>query len=546
MKVGSGQLALIGRVARAKELRRLNLAFVAFAISEHASWLAVLFYALARGGAEEVGIVAVVQLAPAVLLTPFSSMAGDRFSPRTALAAGYGAQCIAMTATAAAMWADAPVIAYVCAAGAAAAVSFTRPVMGALLPTVVRTPRDLVAVNVVSGLIEQVGVFVGPLIAGVTIAVSSPAGAFAMTAVLTGAACLATFGVPADADQRIRSVDARGALGAAFAGFSALRHTPHLRVLLIFIACAGVARGVGDWAFVVLAEDRLGSGGGVAGLLAGAAGVGGFVGAIATARLGQAGYVVGQFSVASACIVVAIAVTSVVDHLLPTMLAMGALGAGGTVLVIASVVSVQRQTPSDVLARVSGIVEGSLMASIAAGSFVLSLLVRRASLGAAFVIVAAVIALVLLVAVASLRRNSDELAPVDEAIVARLLDDPVFSPLSAPTIERLARHAERLSVGTGESIIRQGDPGDRYYVVVEGTVAIDQDGQRIRELSAGDSFGEIALVRDVPRTATATATTGVELIAVERDDFLAAVTGHSRALATTHRVVDGFLDPHDR
>ena len=100
MKVGSGQLALIGRVARAKELRRLNLAFVAFAISEHASWLAVLFYALERGGAEEVGLVAVVQLAPAVLLTPFSSLAGDRFSPRTALAAGYGAQCVAMTATA--------------------------------------------------------------------------------------------------------------------------------------------------------------------------------------------------------------------------------------------------------------------------------------------------------------------------------------------------------------------------------------------------------------------------------------------------------------
>ena len=546
MSVGSGQLALIGRVARSRELRRLNVAFLGFAISEHASWLAVLFYALGRGGAEEVGLVAVVQLAPAVLLTPFSSFAGDRFSPRTALAIGYGAQCITMSATAAAMWADAPVIAYVCATGAATAVSFTRPVMGALLPAVVRTPRDLVAVNVVSGLIEQVGLFVGPMIAGLVIAVSSPAGALATTAMLTGSACVTTFGIRADTDERVRSIGAGDALAAVFAGFTTLKHASRLRILLLFIAIAGLTRGIGDFAFVVVAEDRLAAGGGVAGLLAGAAGAGGFAGAIGSARLAQSGSVIRQSSVAAALIVAAIAAASVVDQLLPALLAMAALGAGGTILVITAAVCIQRQAPSDVLARVFGIVEGSLMASTAAGSFMLATLMRRASLGASFAFVAVAIALLLLIAVGLLRRNSDELAPVDEAIVARLLDDPVFSPLAAPTIERLARHADRRSIDTGESIVRQGDAGDHYYLVVEGTVAITQDGRQIRALSAGDSFGEIALMRDVPRTASATATSTVELLTVERDVFLAAVTGHSRALSAANDVVDGFLDPRDR
>ena len=94
----------VARVVRDRNLRRLELGFVAFAFGEHATWLAILVYAMSRGGPREVGIVAVVQLLPAVLLAPLAAYAGDRFAPGRALAAGYAAQGLSMATTAWATW----------------------------------------------------------------------------------------------------------------------------------------------------------------------------------------------------------------------------------------------------------------------------------------------------------------------------------------------------------------------------------------------------------------------------------------------------------
>jgi CRP-like cAMP-binding protein len=107
----------------------------------------------------------------------------------------------------------------------------------------------------------------------------------------------------------------------------------------------------------------------------------------------------------------------------------------------------------------------------------------------------------------------------------------IFEPLPEPTLERLATTLREVRVPAGTVVIREGDEGDLFYVVQEGEVEVA--GKR---LGPGSGFGEIALLRDIPRTATVTAATPVVLQALEREIFLAAVTGHSAARATAEAV----------
>src|SRR5262249_20060083 len=91
----------------------------------------------------------------------------------------------------------------------------------------------------------------------------------------------------------------------------------------------------------------------------------------------------------------------------------------------------------------------------------------------------------------------------------------------------------------GEVIVRQGDIGDRYYAIAEGTVEIAHDGRHVATLGRADGFGEIALLEDVPRTATATAVGPVRLQALDKETFVTAVTGHAPSLNAAKEIVSG-------
>jgi CRP-like cAMP-binding protein len=129
-------------------------------------------------------------------------------------------------------------------------------------------------------------------------------------------------------------------------------------------------------------------------------------------------------------------------------------------------------------------------------------------------------------------------------MVDRVVADPVFAMLPAPQVERLTRAAEHRSVPAGYVVVRQGDVGDAYYLIVAGEFAVEVDGRRLRVLGPGEGFGEIALLRDVPRTATVTALGSGELLAVGRDQFLEAVTGHPHSLRTAEGIAEGFVGGH--
>lgn len=530
----------VGRVLRTPYLRRLESAYAGFSISEHATWLAVLVYAFQRGGAREVGVVVLVQLLPAVALTPFSSYAGDRFPPRTALTTGYAVQSLAMACTAAAMWADAPVLAYAAATVTAVSISFVRPVMGSILPRVTHRPSDLVAANVVSGLVEQAGVFLGPLLAGALIAVWSPAAVFATTAAVLGCGAVAVLRVRSEQDLSADRPDAVDALRTVFAGFGSLR-APRLRMFVLLVAVAGIVKGVGDLAFVTLAEERLDGGGGLSGLLSGTYGLGGVSGALLVGQLVRRRGTSTTLAIAGLCVAGGVAVAAFADRVVPAMLGLAAMGAGEAALMITAILSIQREAPTRVLARLFGVVEGALMGSIAVGSVTSSTMAAHLSLRAALLWASVGLLVAIWLVATVLRRIGGEPSAVDDAVVERLVEDPVFAPLAAPTIERLARSARIVDVEAGRHVVRQGEPGDDYFLIDDGTVDVQLDDVHVRFLAAGSSFGEIALLRSVPRTASVVAVTRCRLVAIERDQFLAAVTGHQRAFTTATDTANRYL-----
>jgi CRP-like cAMP-binding protein len=126
-------------------------------------------------------------------------------------------------------------------------------------------------------------------------------------------------------------------------------------------------------------------------------------------------------------------------------------------------------------------------------------------------------------------------APTEElAIIERV---PMFAPLSIVAKEHMAATLIPVSVAAGEVVIREGDVGDRFYIVVHGELEAVAPGVHTTA-AAGDYFGEIALIRDVPRTATVTALVDSQLYAMDRNDFLAAVTSHSGVRAAGEAVVE--------
>jgi hypothetical protein len=136
--------------------------------------------------------------------------------------------------------------------------------------------------------------------------------------------------------------------------------------------------------------------------------------------------------------------------------------------------------------------------------------------------------------------------PVDARRYELLRNTEIFQPLPVATLERLCNDLEPLEVGNGTEVITQGDRGDRFYLIDEGEVAIIESGVRRCVEGDGSSFGEIALVRDIPRTASVRATCVTRLFSLEREQFISAVTGYPTSVQVADTVIDGYLASNAR
>jgi MFS family permease len=549
MQAALSSFAQSARVSRGvfgnPDLRRVELAFVGFTAAEWATWIAILVFAYQVGGAAAAGAIGVIQLIPAAVFAPFASVLGDRYRRERVLLASYLIQALAMGAMAAALFSGAPLPAiYAFAALSATSITLTRPAQGALLPSLARTPEELTAANVAAGWIESLSVFGGPALSGVLLGVWGPGVVFAaMSGALLCSALLASriegrgASPPADA----HSESAPGVLGELLGGFHALVGERRPRLVICLMSAGFVVEGAIDILLVVLAFRVLDFGSAGVGFLNAAFGVGGIVGAgLTTLFVARRRLAPSLFGGAAAWGMALVLIGFFPSRIAAPVL-VGVAGVGRPLIDVAGRTLLQRVVPDRVLSRVFGVLEGLYMAGLVLGLTSAPVLLAILGERATFAATGAFLLLIFLLASRRLG-EIDAASVIPEARLALLRSLPLFAPLSAPVIERLASLLVPVEVDAGSAIVRQGDPGDRFYIVTEGEVEVSKDGRPVASLEKGDFFGEIALLRDVPRTATVTARTNVQLYALERDDFLEAVTGHPLSKEAADTVTRARLD----
>jgi cyclic nucleotide-binding protein len=254
-----------------------------------------------------------------------------------------------------------------------------------------------------------------------------------------------------------------------------------------------------------------------------AIGVGGLLGALGAFTLGGRRLAV-VFGVALVFWGLPIALMAPSSFLVTALVLLAVVGAANSIEDVASFTLLQRIVPDDVLARAFGAIWGLAMGGVALGSIFAPAVVSLFGAQAALVVVGMILPVLALLAWSRLAAI-DRAAPCPTGELAMIDSVPMLTPLSLAAKEHLATALEPMSVAAGEVVIRAGDRGDRFYIVADGELEVLGEGLH-RTASAGDHFGEIAMLRDVPRTATVRAVTDSRLFALERGDFLAAVTGH--------------------
>jgi MFS family permease len=522
-------------------LRRVELAFLGFNMTEFATWIAILVYAFEAGGAGTAGIVAVILLVPSAIVAPFAAYSGDRFRRDRVLQVDYLVQGIAIGLTALALFLEAEAwIVYAAATVMSITITFSRPAHNALLPSLTSTPEDLTATNVVTGVVEGTGKMLGPVIAGVLLAVRGPDAVFTAFAVVSLLEALSVSGIRVE-HSRPRSserMDAGEVLRETLRGFRTLHRHPEPRLIVLLLSSGVVVVGALDVLFVATAIDLLDLGSGGAGFLSAAFGLGAVVGAASTAVLVGRRRLTPPLAAGAVIFGVPIGLVAVAPSAVsaPTLFAFA--GAGRGVGDVAGRTLLQRVSPNEVLSRVFGVLEGLMMLALALGSIGAAMLIEAFGVQTALIAIGAFLPFVILVSSGRLLSIDRRTEAPDAEVLALLRGIPFFAPLPAPALERVMADVTRSEAEPGTVVIREGDRGDRFFVIVEGEVAVTRGGAHVQDVGPGGYVGEIALLRDVPRTASVTAKTHVDLLALEREPFLLAVTGHPQSHDAAREVAD--------
>jgi hypothetical protein len=514
-----GAAAVLVRGLGKPRLRRVVLAFAGFSLAAYAVWTAMLVYAYDRGGTTTAGVIAVVQLVPAVFVAPLGAEIVDSRGGGYGLLLGYVLQAVAMGITAAVILVDGPAIAaYAFAVIAVLATTLSRPAQVKALSSLAEHPDELTGATALCGWIEGFSALAGPALAGLGIALDGPGLVFAAFAVAVAGSAVTVVPFSARRDLRVAGTDERSA--GVLAGVQALRSERPARALVVMLTVEQLVIGALDVLAVVLAISTLGLGAPSAGYLNAAFGAGATVGGLAGITLAGRRRVAVPLIGAALAWAVMFTVLGVHQTTVAAFLLLPLAGVCRAVLETAGKALLVRVTPHEVLGRVFGVLEGLMLAGLAAGALLVPILVALGGVRAALIGVAAVLAAAVLAPLKSFRRL-DTTAPAAALAIVRA--HPLFDGLPPEVLEGLARNLAPNTTHATDHVIVQGDVGDRFYLISAGEFDVSIDGRFITTLGPGQGFGEIALLRDVPRTADVTARTDGLLYSLEREPFLEAL-----------------------
>jgi len=528
-------------VFRNRGLRRLQLAWAGSIMGTWANSVAFVVYAYDVGGAGAVGLMGLVRWLPAAVASPFAATLGDRY-PRVRVMLGADVvRVMVLGGIAACVLLDAPsVTVYVLAAVVAVFSTAFQPAQAALLPALARTPEELTAANVSSSTIEALGFFVGPALGGLLLAVTSTWVVFAVTGALFLWSALQLIGLLAIDELPREHAERRGILRETADGVRAIAADRRLQLVIGLFSAQTLVNGAMNVLIAVCALQLLGLGPGGVGYLNSAVGAGGLIGAFVSLTLVTRKRLAPAFGLAVAGAGGPLLFVAPKPSTAIALVAFGLIGLSSIVEDVTGFTILQRTTPSEVLGRVFGILHSLFFATVALGAILAPPLINLIGVRWALVAVGLLLPILALAARIPLSTLEDE--AVDRSGEIDLLRAmPIFAPLSPTVLESLAAQLVPVEARAGETIVHQGEVGDRFYVVVSGELDVTVDGRPLTTQGPGDHFGEIALLRDVPRTATVTAKTETELFALERDDFVAAVTGHAGSTEAAEAVVGARL-----
>jgi len=534
-------------VVRERDLRRLQIGWTAFFLVDAMSMVALSVWAFDRLGAKGVGYLGVARLLPGALALPFGAWAADRFSRRAVVSVVFAAISLSQAAIAMVVATRAPAIAvYLLVATASVAATPYRSAQLALAPLVARTPGELVAMNVTAGALEGLATFVGPALAALLILTTGPSLVLVVAAVAAAAGFVAVVGIrvevdPSKAVRRSRDRPLHALLG----GFIELHNNPDAAVVVGCFIAQLIVRGFLTVLLVSVSFDLLGLGDSGVGWLAAAIGIGGIVGGVYAVGLTGRRRLARPFAVALTLWGLPIAVIGFVPRTAVVLVALSTIGVGNAILDVSGFTLIQRLGADRSLGRVFGVLftVGIGLGGLAA--LAAPVLVSSLGLRPVLVLVGAFLPFLALALVPRFMTIDQHSEPLPE-LLTLFSGIPLFAPLPATTVEKIAVRCSVADMPAGCVIIREGDNCDRFYAIVQGEVAVRTPAGELFELGCGDHFGEIALLRDICRTATVTAQSDVRLASLGATEFLDALASSDQAYGIAWRTSTAMIDSNVR
>ena len=527
---------LLRVVLRDPRAVRITIAFTLFIGAEYAVWVALMVYAYERGGATESGLVALSQLAPAAVFAPVAGVLAERLAPDRVLAYGYWAQSATLGAATITLALHGPTVAvYGCTMLMTIAIVATRPAQALVTPCFARSVDALTALNVVTEWAGQVAVFAAPAAAAGLLAVGGPELVFACfsVALAASAACIPRLPIT---PNRVGGIGVT-TLAEVRAGIRTAFAEPAVRTVLLVSALTFVTIGALDVITIELAIGRFAGTASTAAWMTATLGAGGIFGAAVGSRL------IGRrlapaLVVASLVYGLALGGIGIFPNEGFAFAMLFVAGVGQVVVAIASQSILQRCSPAAAVGRIFALREALYCLGLAGGSILASILITAFGIETALVAVGAFLpACSALNARKMWRLDDAATVPIVELSLLRRL--PIFRRLPAPALEGLARNATSVHFQPGTYLMTEGEPGERYLAIASGAAEVLQRGTAISTVTDGDGVGEIALLRNIPRTASVRAATTVHAIAVDKASFLIAVTGHPATVAVADSIITG-------